>query len=139
MKSNPKSPSPAASTATRQTSDRASTAASKIMALIRDGAVFEWYEPTSGEYVDGTHLVKRVLAGHPRKQSSSKVSTLAARILKMTEDANPKWCVSYTTDDLDLDDFASVAQIRSLCASVLSQDETKGQRPLKRKRGKGRK
>jgi|LGVF01.2.fsa_nt_gb hypothetical protein len=48
----------------------------------------------------------------PRKQSSSKVSTLASKVLSGSKKPTSK-------------------EVRTLAASVLSQDETKGQRKKK--------
>lgn len=54
-----------------------------------------------------------------RKQSSTKMSTLAAEVLNKTKDL--EWPYA------DFDIGWLVESARSLAASVLSQDETKGQ------------
>jgi len=46
----------------RQTSDRVSSAAARVLTMIQDGAVFEWYVFEKGKYQDGTHLVKMLAA-----------------------------------------------------------------------------
>ena len=51
-------------------------------------------------------ILTRLLAG---KESSSEMSSLASRLLRRPEDA-------------------TIGEIKSLAASVLSQDETKGKR-----------
>lgn len=55
-----------------------------------------------------------------RKQSSSAMSTLASKTLKKLEDL--------VTGHVIYDDKIRVVDVKKLCASVLSQDETKGQR-----------
>jgi hypothetical protein len=58
---------------------------------------------------------------------------MAARLLKRTEGARLGWPVSYTETDHSIRDMCTVADLRSICASVVSQDETRGQSPVKRK------
>lgn len=58
-----------------------------------------------------------------RKQSSSRLSTLASKWLRRAEAVDQRIFVSgriYIT--------IPIKDLKSLCASVLSQDETKGQR-----------
>ncbi len=57
----------------------------------------------------------------PRKQSSSRVSSLAAKWLGRMEPYIPEAFVLET-------DGLRIRDLRALCASVLSQDETKGQK-----------
>ncbi len=52
------------------------------------------------------------MAKNPRKQTSDKVSTLAAKVLKGKK--------------------PTPAEARTLAGSVLTQDETKGKRPKKK-------
>lgn len=54
------------------------------------------------------------MANPPKKQSSPKVSTLAAKVLSGSKKP-------------------TAAESRRLAASVLSQDETKGQKPKPKK------
>lgn len=59
-----------------------------------------------------------------RKQSSSEMSTLASKIMKKLDrhgDIPEFWVV-------DSIDEIRIVDVKKLCASVLSQDETKGQR-----------
>lgn len=65
-----------------------------------------------------------------RKQSSSRVSTLAARLMAMTRAGEFFWVngLKFTRDS------NVTKSIRTLCASVISQDEAKGQKPKKRRR-----
>jgi hypothetical protein len=62
-----------------------------------------------------------------RKQSSSRASTIAGRWLREMSDleANGINTALYTV---------SGRELKTLCASVLSQDETKGQKRAPRKR-----
>lgn len=60
-----------------------------------------------------------------KKQSSSRLSSLAAQLLH-----EMKGAFRWQRRVID------VADLRALCASVLSQDETKGQRPAKKKKAK---
>lgn len=84
-----------------------------------------------------------------KKQSSSRLSSLAARIMaNLTEEGAmhkvyPAGAKLHSIDratGLDWGDaslpICTVRELRALCASVLSQDETKGQRPAKKKKAK---
>lgn len=63
----------------------------------------------------------------PKKQTSSRVSTIAAHVLASTAHTEPKWPVSFTEADSGITDVCTVADLRAVCASALSQDETRGQ------------
>lgn len=87
---------------------------------------FEWVERISNNFVEGhniTSLVKRAIAEGPRKQSSATMSTLAARLLKRLGDMPGQYMIRNQEEGI----IVRAWEIRSLCASVLSQDETKGQ------------
>lgn len=70
-----------------------------------------------------------------RKQTSSRISTLAARVLNSLD--YPKRVPLYV---FGLPCGISVGEVRALAASALSQDETKGNaKPKKRAKRKQRK
>ena len=76
----------------------------------------------------------------PKRQTSSRISTLAAKLLKRTDGARLDMTVTYTETDHRLRDICTVAELRSICASAISQDETKGNaKPKKRAKRKPRK
>lgn len=61
----------------------------------------------------------RKKASRPRKQTSSRVSTLAASLLRRAQ----LWA------DEGYDSMpVSLRELKTLCASLVSQDETRGQR-----------
>lgn len=60
-----------------------------------------------------------------RKQSTSKASTIAGRLLLELQDVEAKNGILF---------LVTVDELKTLCASVLSQDETKGQKHAPRKR-----
>ena len=62
-----------------------------------------------------------------KKQTSDRVSSLAAQIMSWTRDGEMYW-LGYSNNWHTITD-----EVRSLCASVLSQDETKGKRKKPRK------
>jgi hypothetical protein len=68
-----------------------------------------------------------------KKRSGTKASTIAGRVLQFTADAKPRWPVSYTESDDSIRDVCTVEDLRTLAASVLSQDEETGQKPRKRR------
>lgn len=72
-----------------------------------------------------------------RKQTSARISSAAARLLAKLPKRGTILIDQYVSD-MFLPFPLSVATLRSICASALSQDETKGQKQ-KPKRGKGRK
>ena len=62
-----------------------------------------------------------------RKQSSSRLSTIAGRVLRSLPD--PSWDRTRRGVQHVLDgDQIRLEDVRALAASVLSQDETKGQK-----------
>jgi hypothetical protein len=63
----------------------------------------------------------------PRRQTSSKVSTIAGRVLRECRAAQRARMI------LVPNDLVSVAELKALSASVLAQDEVKGQKKAKRK------
>jgi len=65
----------------------------------------------------------------PRKQSSSRMSSLASRLLNRLGDMPGQYMIRNQEEGT----MVRAWEIRSLCASVLSQDEAKGQRPAKAK------
>ena len=70
-----------------------------------------------------------------RKQSSSRVSTLAARLLRELRAGSSRvdlsWLNAYGAIVAERD---ITRDVKALCASVLSQDETRGQAKGKRRR-----
>lgn len=64
----------------------------------------------------------------PKKQSSDKASRLAAKWLR-TLKQKPGQTEEYV---LELD-YKDIAELRTICASVLAQDETRGPRKVKSK------
>lgn len=62
-----------------------------------------------------------------RKQSGDRVSRLAGRLLRITADCPAGAYVTIETSGWNRY-LTAVGPLRSLCASVLSQDETKGRR-----------
>jgi len=69
----------------------------------------------------------------PRKQTSSRVSTLAARLMRKAR-RDVKWNETHGFP-WDKNVLVESADLITLCASVLSQDETRGQA---KKRGRKR-
>ncbi len=65
--------------------------------------------------------------GKVRKQTSSRVSTLAARLLRRMAEARADWDVMYTERDSSVRDICRIGDLRTLCTSLISQDETRGQ------------
>jgi len=61
-----------------------------------------------------------------RKQSGIKLSTLAGRVLRTLGRAHGGWWIAE-------EDGIKVSEVRALAASVLSQDETKGQKAKRRR------
>lgn len=61
-----------------------------------------------------------------RKQTSSRVSTLAAKLMALANGTGQHWV------------FVPTGDIKTLCASLLSQDEIAGQAP-RRKQPRGKK
>lgn len=57
----------------------------------------------------------------PKKQTSDRVSRTAACIIDKLEGMRPE-------DHVRLSDWITVRDVRSVCMSVLSQDEVKGRR-----------
>lgn len=70
-----------------------------------------------------------------KKQSSAKLSTLAATVMRVLDGKRAREWLTLRQGSIALG-VCSVAELRSLCASVLSQDETRGQAKRKRVRGK---
>ena len=75
--------------------------------------------------------IRRAKLG-PRKQSSTRVSSLAASWLRVVrafaKEHGKQWQEQAMT--------IRASHLASLCASVLSQDETRGQKPKRRKRAR---
>ncbi len=63
-----------------------------------------------------------------KKQTSSRVSTLAAKLMRQVKGADPNETFAIT-----------VRSLRKLCASLISQDETRGNPKPKKRARKGRK
>ena len=63
----------------------------------------------------------------PKKQSSPRLSSLAARVMRELDDKPAGKWLSYD-DGIIPFSVLTVGELRSLCASVLTQDEVKGTR-----------
>jgi len=71
-----------------------------------------------------------------KKRSGTKASTIAGRVLAQLAECNGRRHLT-TIVQIGRGDFTTVgitvADLRTLAASVLSQDEVKGQKPKKRR------
>lgn len=65
-----------------------------------------------------------------KKATSSRISTLAAKLLANSRDIPRRLLV--VVDGLFTVHLCTLADFRAICASAISQDETKGQKPAKR-------
>ncbi len=68
-----------------------------------------------------------------KKETSSRVSTLAAKLLRSIRGKDRVvhyWCNAYGADIAEND---ITRQVKQLCASLISQDETPGQAKKKRR------
>ncbi len=68
-----------------------------------------------------------------RKQTSDRVSRIAARVLAKCRSEYTAAADQLGLADKWYEEIVTIGELKALCASVLSQDETKGKRKKRRK------